>query len=174
MNAAERVLQSYKTWRIAMKKILRALAFASLAFSLSSTAQAQQAITADQLVGAWKLKSMVIHDASTTGEDRVGPLSIGYLTFVRDGKNLRASVNFSEPDRKQALGYATDGEAVQLFRSYNANSGIVELASAISAEGTPVTTTIDVDLDPHGIGPHPRITSLMEEDLQSSTSRPQR
>jgi Lipocalin-like domain len=143
-----------------MKKILRALAFASLAFSLSNTAQAQQAITADQLVGAWKLKSMVIHDASTTGEDRVGPLSIGYLTFVREGKNLRASVNFATADRKQASGYATDGEAVQLFRSYNAYTGIVELASNATGEGTPVTTTIDIDLDPHGIGAHPRVYVL--------------
>ena len=55
-----------KMRRIAMKKILRSLALASLAVSLSNTAQAQQAITADQLVGAWELKSMVIHDASTT------------------------------------------------------------------------------------------------------------
>jgi hypothetical protein len=98
---------------------------------------------------------MVIHDASTTGEDRVGPLSIGYLTFVREGKNLRASVNFATADRKQASGYATDGEAVQLFRSYNAYTGIVELASNATGEGTPVTT-IDIDLDPHGIGAHPR------------------
>jgi hypothetical protein len=69
-------------------------------------------------------------------------------------------VNFAAPDRKQTSGYATDGEAVQLFRSYNAYTGIVELSSATSAEGTPVTTTIDVDLDPHGIGPHPRIYVL--------------
>ena len=113
-----------------MKKILRSLPLASLAFSLSYAAQAQQAITADQLVGAWKLKSMVINDKSTTGGDIVGPLSIGYLTFVREGKNLRASVNFAAPDRKQASGYATDGEAIQLFRSYNAYTGIVELASS--------------------------------------------
>ena len=113
-----------------MKKILRSLPLASLAFSLSYAAQAQQAITADQLVGAWKLKSMVISDKSTTGGDIVGPLSIGYLTFVREGKNLRASVNFAAPDRKQASGYATDGEAIQLFRSYNAYTEIVELASS--------------------------------------------
>ena len=43
-----------------MKKVLGALAFASLAFPLLNTAQAQQAITIDQLVGAWKLKSMII------------------------------------------------------------------------------------------------------------------
>jgi hypothetical protein len=146
--------------RIAMRKILGVLAFASLAFPLSNTAQAQQPITADQLVGAWKLKSMIIHDASTTGEDRVGPLSIGYLTFVRDGKNLRASVNFAEPDRKQVSGYATDGEAVHLFRSYNAYTAIVELASTATGDGTPVTTTIDIDLDPHGSGAHPRVYVL--------------
>jgi len=143
-----------------MKKVLGALAFASLAFPLLNTAQAQQAITIDQLVGAWKLKSMIINDKSTTGGDIVGPLSIGYLTFVRDGKNLRASVNFATADRKQASGYATDSEAVQLFRSYNAYTGIVELSSTATGEGTPVTTTIDIDLDPHGIGAHPRVYVL--------------
>jgi hypothetical protein len=149
-----------RTRTIAMKKILGSLAFASLAVFVSNIAQAQQPIATDQLVGAWKLKSMVIHDTTTTGEDRVGPLSIGYLTFVRVGKNLRASVNFAEPDRRQASGYATDSEAIQLLRSYNAYTGVVELAPAASVEGTPVTTTIDVDLDPHGIGAHPRIYVL--------------
>jgi hypothetical protein len=91
------------------------------------------------------------------GADTVGQLATGYLTFVREGKNLRASVNFAEADRKQARGYATDDEALQLFRSYSAYSGIVELGSTSTAEGTPATTTIDVDLDPHGIGQHARM-----------------
>lgn len=143
-----------------MKEFLRSVAFAALVFALSNSAQAQQVVTADQLVGVWKLQSQVIHNATTTGKDIVGPLTIGYLTFVRDGKKLRASVNFAAADRKQASGYASDDEALQLFRSYSAYSGIVELDSTSTAEGTPATTTIDVDLDPHGIGPHPRIYIL--------------
>jgi hypothetical protein len=91
-----------------MKLFLTALTLAVFALAISNSARAQQAITADQLVGVWKLKSMTIHNASTTGEDMVSPLSIGYLTFVREGKNLRASINFAATDRKQAQGYATD------------------------------------------------------------------
>lgn len=143
-----------------MKRHLATLALVALAFAVSGTARAQQAITPDQLIGTWKLRSQVIHNAATTGEDTFSHLAIGYLTFVRDGNNLRASVNFAAADRKQAVGYATDDEAVQLFRSYSAYSGIVELGSTATAEGTPATTTIDVDLDPHGIGQHPRIYIL--------------
>jgi Lipocalin-like domain len=138
-----------------MKRPLISFAFVALALALSGAAQAQQAITPDQLVGVWKLQSQVVHDASN-GKDNVGPLSIGYLTFVQQGKNLRTSVNFSEPDRKQAGADATDAEAIKLFNSYVAYSGIVELGSTATAEGTPVTTTIDVDMEPAGIGPHPR------------------
>jgi hypothetical protein len=138
-----------------MKRHLIPLASVALAFAISSTAQAQQAITPDQLVGVWKLQSNVSHDVST-GKDTISPLSIGYVTLVRQGKNLRTSVNFSTPDRKQAGTDATDAEAVQLFNSYVAYSGIVELGSTATAEGTPVTTTIDVDMEPSGIGPHPR------------------
>src|SRR5277367_1236046 len=85
---------------IVMKRFLAPLAFVALTFAISATAKAQQAITADKLVGAWKLQSLVTHDA-TTGKDTISPLSIGYVTFVRDGKNLRASVNFAAPDRKE-------------------------------------------------------------------------
>jgi hypothetical protein len=110
-------------------------------------------------VGLWKLQSIVNYDA-ITGKDTISPLSIGYLTFVREGKNLRASVNYSTPDRKQAGTDATDAEAIQLFKSYVAYSGSIELGSTATAEGTSVTTTIDVDLQPSGIGPHPRIYVL--------------
>ena len=143
-----------------MKRHLISLVFVALPFAISSAAQAQQAVTPDQLVGAWKLQSELVHDAATTGNDIVGPLAIGYLTFVREGDNLRVSVNFAERDRTQASGYATDDEALQLFRSYSAYSGIIELGSPSTAEGTPVTTTIDVDLDPHGVGPHARTYRL--------------
>jgi hypothetical protein len=102
-----------------MKRHFTPLVLVALAFAVSGTARAQQAITPDQLIGAWKLRSQVIHNAATTGEDTVSHLAIGYLTFVRSGKNLRASVNFAAPDRKQARGYATDDEAIQLFGSYN-------------------------------------------------------
>lgn len=103
----------------------------------------------------WKLQSQVFHDVSS-GKDTTGPISIGYITLVRQGKNLRTSVNFSEPDRKQASADATDAEAAHLFKSYVAYTGIVELGSTATAEGTPATTTIDVDMEPAGIGPHPR------------------
>ena len=152
-----------------MKHFLTSLAFAALWFAISNPSQAQQAITTDQLIGAWKLKSMIIHNASTTGADTVSPLSFGYLTFVKSGNNLRASVNFAGSDRKQARGYATDDEAIQLYRSYSAYSGIVELASTPTGEGTPVTTTIDVDMDPHGIGAHPRIYVLNGAELRVIT-----
>jgi VanZ family protein len=143
-----------------MKRHFTSLALVALAFAASGTARAQQAITPDQLIGTWKLRSQVVHNAATTGDDTVSHFVLGYLTFVRDGNNLRASVNFAAAGRKQAIGYATDDEAVQLFRSYSAYSGIVELSSTATAEGTPATTTIDVDLNPHGIGPHPRIYIL--------------
>jgi hypothetical protein len=133
--------------------------FAFVAFAISSTAQAQQAITPDQLVGVWKLQSIVNHDVST-GKDTTSPLSIGYVTYVRGGKNLRNSVNFSAPDRKEAGRDATEAEAIQLFNSYVAFSGIVVLGSTATAEGTPVTTTIDVDMEPFAIGPHPRTYNL--------------
>ena len=74
-----------------MKRHLISLVFVALPFAISGTARAQQAITPDQLVGAWKLQSQVFHNAATTGNDTVGPLAIGYLTFVREGNNLRAS-----------------------------------------------------------------------------------
>jgi Lipocalin-like domain len=138
-----------------MKQHLIPFAFVAFPFAISSTAQAQQAITPDQLVGVWKLQSIVNHDLST-GKDTISPLSLGYLTFVRQGKKLRASVNYSAPDRKEADTHATDAEAIQLFNSYVAYSGVVELGSTATAEGTPITTTIDVDMEPSGIGPHPR------------------
>ena len=51
-----------------MKRHLIPFAFVALAFAISSTARAQQAITPDQLVGVWKLQSIVNHDASTGGK----------------------------------------------------------------------------------------------------------
>jgi Lipocalin-like domain len=138
-----------------MERHLIPFASVALAFAISNAAQAQQAITPDQLVGVWKLQSIVNHDVST-GKDTTSPLSLGYLTFVLQGKKLRASVNYSASDRKEAGADATNAEAIQLFNSYVAYSGIVELGSTATAEGTPVTTTIDVDLAPSGIGPHPR------------------
>ena len=143
-----------------MTRLRSSLAVAALAFAQSNWAQAQQAITPDQLVGVCKFQSQVIHNASTTGKDMAGPFAGGFLTFVREGKNLRISVNLAGAERKQAGGYATDEEALQLFRSYSGYSGIVELGSTATSEGTPVTTTIDVDLDQHGLGPHPRTYML--------------
>jgi hypothetical protein len=85
-----------------MKRHLIPFAFVALAFAISSRAQAQQAITPDQLVGVWKLQSIVSHDVST-GKDTISPLSIGYVTLVREGKNLRTSVNFfrTRPERSR-------------------------------------------------------------------------
>jgi hypothetical protein len=138
-----------------MKRHSIPFAFVALAFAISSSAQAQQAITPDQLVGVWKLQSIVYHDAST-GKDTISPLSIGYVTLVREGKHLRTSVNLSAPNRKEAGTDATDAEIIRLFRSYVAYSGVVELGSTATDEGTPVTTTIDVDMEPSAIGPHSR------------------
>jgi hypothetical protein len=78
-----------------MKRPLIAFASVALTLALSGAAQAQQAITPDQLVGVWRLQSQVVHDASN-GKDTVGPLSIRYLAFAQQEKNLRTLVNFSE------------------------------------------------------------------------------
>ena len=152
-----------------MKRLRSLLALAALVFTLSNSAQAQQAITPDQLVGVWKFHSQVIHNASTTGKDMAGPFASGFLMYVREGKNLRLSVNLAGAERKQAVRYATDEEAIQLFRSYTGYTGIVELSSTATSEGTPGTTTIDVDLDQHGIGPHPRTYMLDGTKLTTVT-----
>ena len=82
---------------------------------------------------------------------------MGYVTYVRAGKNLRASVNFSAPERKEVAMAVTDAEAIELFKSYNAYSGVIELGSTATAEGTPVTIKIDVNLNPAGLGTYARI-----------------
>jgi Lipocalin-like domain len=142
-----------------MKQLLILSASFALAFAISGAARAQQAITPEQLVGVWKLQSIIDHDEST-GKNTISPFSIGYTTLVREGKNLRTSVNFSTPNRKEADRDASDTDAVQLFNSYLAYSGILELSSTATPEGTPGITTIDVDLQPSGIGPHSRIYAL--------------
>ena len=138
-----------------MKRHLAALGFVALAGAISSTASAQQALTPDQLVGAWKFQSGVTHNA-TTGADTPVSYSAGFLTYVPVGKTLRLSVNLAGLDRKEAAPTATDAEAVQLFKSYNAYSGIVELGATATTEGTPVTTNIDVNLNQSILGKYPR------------------
>ena len=139
-----------------MKGHLIAFAPVALGLAISGAAHAQQAITPDQLVGVWKLQSQVFHDASS-GKDTTGPLSIGYVTLVRQGKNSQ--------DLGRLLRNQTGNKRARMLptrRPLNCSSRMLrtreffELGSTATAEGTPATTTIDVDMEPAGIGPHPR------------------
>ena len=158
-----------RSGRTVINRRLTLLAFATLAYAISTAAQAQQAIAA-AAVGVWKLQSTVIHNVKT-GKDTKVPITTGYLTFVRDGTNLRGSANLAAPGRREAGGTATNAEAVQLFRSYTAYSGTVALAAAATAEGTPVKTTIDVDLNQSGLGTFSR-TYAIDGTKLTITSKP--
>jgi hypothetical protein len=79
-----------------------------------------------------------------------------YLTFVRDGINLRGSANLAAPGRKEAGGTATNAEAIQLFRSYSAYSAITVTGANCPFYSPQIAAYLTLMLAPFGIADKPQ------------------
>jgi hypothetical protein len=130
-----------------MKKHVIGVALLVFTYAASSAAFAQQAVTAEQIAGAWKFHSGVAHDSKTNADTPL-PIRSGLLTFVQVGKNLRMTAIVAIGDRKPAGPTPADSDAAQLYKSFTAYSGLIEIGATATAEGTPVTNNVDIALNP--------------------------
>ena len=75
-------------------------------------------------------------------------------------------------DRKAAGATPTDSEAAQLYKSFGAYSGLVEIGATATAEGTPVTNNVDLALNPSMPGKLQRIYRIDSSTLTVILPRP--
>jgi hypothetical protein len=91
----------------------------------------------DQVIGTWRLVSVVNEDAETgAASDLFGPDPIGYISYGADGRMMVVQVRGDRPKPKGDI--ASSKEAEALFRS------MLSYAGRYTIDGDEVTHHIDV------------------------------
>jgi len=107
--------------------------------ALSASSQAQQAMTADKLVGAWQLISFT----ATTGDQVTYPLGEhpgGYIGFSPS----RFWIMLIDSTRKAPAAAAlTDAEAVSLMKSHVAYTAKYAVDPAQTPDGIKITISVE-------------------------------
>ena len=103
------------------------------------------AVSADALIGTWRLKSFV-REITGTGEryDSLGAHPHGYLNYSRDGHMSVITVAAERIKPREAV--ASDSERAQLYNS------MVAYAGTYTVEGNKVVHHVDIAWNDRGPG----------------------
>jgi hypothetical protein len=109
------------------------------------------------LIGTWRLVSVVNQDAATGEEsDLFGPNPIGYLNYAPDGRMMVVQVRSDR--RKPAGPVPTPAEAEALFRS------VLSYAGTYTVDGNEVTHHVEISWNESWAGTKQTRTFRLEGD----------